>query len=105
MTTHLRYALSATAGAIALAALATACVAQRLHLVAAFMVLGAAVLAEAAVREYRRHRRVVAEAQWVRRACTPYCPHPGPLDPCCLLAKASRGKAHRYCTRPSTEES
>ncbi|MGW0566115.1 hypothetical protein [Streptomyces tauricus] len=103
MTTHRRYELAATAGAVILAALTVACVYRSLYAPALGLALGVAVLLEAAVRERRRHHRAVAEAEWARQRALGL--DPGPLDPCCLLGRDSRGAAHSNCTRPPVEES
>ncbi len=103
MTTHRRYELAATAGTLILATLAVACFHHGLGALALAPGLGAAVLAEAAVRERRRHHRAVAEHEWARQEALGL--DPGPLDPCCLLGRTSRGAAHRGCTDRRTGQS
>ncbi|MEW2567678.1 hypothetical protein [Streptomyces sp. NPDC047070] len=103
MTIHRRYELAATAGALLLAALAAACVYHGLSALALAPGLGAAISAEAAVRERRRHRRVLAEHEWARQEALGR--NPAPLDPCCLLGQASHGAAHRGCTDRRTSQS
>ncbi|WP_405925456.1 hypothetical protein [Streptomyces sp. NBC_00035] len=98
MTIHRHYQYGATTGAITLTALAVICLYRDLHAPAAGLALGAAVLTEAAVRERRRHRRVLAEHEWARQQALGL--NPAPLRPCCLLARTSRGRAHHHtCTR------
>lgn len=92
MTTHRHYQLGATAGAIVLGVLAAACIYQGLYAPALGLALGVTVLAEAAAREGRRHRRAVQECEWVRQRALGR--NPAPLRPCCLLARASHGAAH-----------
>ena len=101
MTPHRRYQHGATAGAIILAAAATGAVIHRLYPHAALFGLGVLVLADAALRERRQHRRTESERAWARQKHSPYCTDPGPLTPCCLLHKHSRGQVHdARCTRP-----
>ncbi|WP_405909590.1 hypothetical protein OG742_37310 [Streptomyces sp. NBC_00828] len=99
MTIHRHYQYGATTGAITLTALAAICLYRDLYAPAAGLALGAAVLTEAAVRERRRHRRVLAEHEWARRRALGL--NPAPLRPCCLLGQASGGTVHRQCTRVS----
>lgn len=100
MTTHRRYELAATAGAVILAALAMACIYHGLYAPAAAPGLGTAVLLEAAARERRRHHRALEEHEWARQQALGL--DPAPLNPCCLLGQTSHGVAHRSCTDPST---
>lgn len=96
-----RYQYGAIIGAALLAAAGIGAAAHQLYPHAALFALGALVLADAALREHRRHQRLEAERAWARRRHTPYCPHPGPLSPCCLLHKHTKGQAHDgRCTRP-----
>lgn len=58
----------------------------------------AAVLAWCAARYYAAHHRAVAEDAWEERHV--HGEAPGPLNPCCMLARHSDGAAHdrRMCT-------
>ncbi|MFF3928602.1 hypothetical protein [Streptomyces hirsutus] len=97
---HRRYQHAATASAVLLAAAGVGSAAHRLYPHAALLGLGVLVCTEAALREQRRHRRLEAERAWVRRRHTLYCPHPGPLTPCCRLHENSYGQVHdARCTR------
>jgi len=101
MRLHRRYQHGATAGAILLAMSAAAACLHRLYPPAVLFGLGVLVLTEAALRERRRHARAKEERTWLHRVAAPYCPHPGPLTPCCLLFQHSKGQAHSSrCTRP-----
>jgi hypothetical protein len=97
--THRHNQYAAAAGAALLAAVAAATVYRGMYAAAAMFGIGVAVCLEAAVRERRRHLRAVAEHEWARQAAVGDSPQP--LRPCCLLAQASRGRAHHHdrCTR------
>ncbi|MFE6408489.1 hypothetical protein ACFVOR_16320 [Streptomyces sp. NPDC057837] len=96
-----RYQYGAIAGAACLAAAGIGAIAHHLYPHGALFAVGALVLADAAQREHRRHQRLEAERAWARRRHTLYCPHPGPLSPCCLRHKHTKGQAHdARCTRP-----
>jgi hypothetical protein len=96
-----RYQYGAIAGAALLTAASIGAAAHQLYPHAALFALGALVLADAALREHRRHQRLEDERAWARRRHTLYCPAPGPLSPCCLLHKHTKGQAHdARCTRP-----
>ncbi|MFJ5176680.1 hypothetical protein ACIP68_22945 [Streptomyces griseoviridis] len=91
------YECAAAAGAVVLAAAAVGCACTRLYPPAVAVAFGSLVLAEASVRERRRHQRAVAEAEFARRRALG--DRPAPLTPCCLLALVSRGQAHDHkCT-------
>jgi hypothetical protein len=97
VSTYRRYQHAATIGAIVLATAAVHSALGRQHIPAALFGLGVLVLTEAALREHRRHRRARLECEWARRRALGE--HPAPLDPCCLLERASHGQAHdRHCT-------
>jgi hypothetical protein len=99
LTSHRRYQYAAAVGAVILAALGVACFHQHLWLPALVVGVGSGVLFEASARERRNHLRTVTEHEWARRAAVG--DNPEPLRPCCLLAGASRGRAHHHnrCTR------
>lgn len=97
MSTYRRYQHAATAGAVFLAAAAVHSGLHGQYIPAAMFGFGMLVLTEAALREHRRHRRAQLECEWARRRALGE--NPAPLDPCCLLARATRGEAHdRKCT-------
>ncbi len=97
MTSPRRYQHAATAGAVPLAAAAITAIAHGLYLPACAFAFGVLILAEAALREDRRVRRAQLECEWARRRALGE--QPAPLDPCCLLARASHGQAHDHkCT-------
>lgn len=101
MTSPRRYQRGASTGAVLLAAAAIAGARHGLYPYAAVLALGAATLTEAAVRERRRLKRARAECDWARRRA--FGENPAPLDPCCLLARASHGQAHDHkCTDTTT---
>ena len=97
VSTYRRYQHAATAGAVLLTAAAVGAVLHHQYVPACGFAFGVLVLAEAALREHRRHRRAQLECEWARRRALGE--RPAPLDPCCLLARASHGQAHdRQCT-------
>lgn len=87
-----RYLYAAAAGAVLLTAATLNALAHGLHTPAALFAVGVLVLTEAALREHRRLRRRALEADWARRCARG--DNPPPLDPCCLLGRASHGQAH-----------
>ncbi|MEV6124406.1 hypothetical protein AB0M23_28515 [Streptomyces sp. NPDC052077] len=88
---------AATAGAVLCAAAAFHALVRGQAAVAVLFGLGVLVLAEAAFRERRRLRRARLECAWAQRRALGQ--DPAPLDPCCLLARHSNGRAHdRKCT-------
>ncbi|AYD81657.1 hypothetical protein SEA_KROMP_56 [Streptomyces phage Kromp] len=92
-----RHLYAASAGAVLLTAAALYALTRGLHMPAVLFAFGVLVLTEAALREHRRLRRRRLEAEWARRRARG--DRPAPLDPCCLLARASHGQAHdRNCT-------
>jgi hypothetical protein len=98
-----RYQHAATAGAVTLTACALTEAVLGLHLYAALFSVGAALCAEAALRERRHQDRRRAEAVRAELAARPDCPEPPPLVPCCLLAEATGGAVHHHrCTRPGS---
>lgn len=100
MTTHLRYTIACAAGALVLSGSALALLLTDSPTWLALCPLyGATVLAWAGRREARLHQRRLAEHDVARRrALGETVPA---LDPCCLLARTSHGRAHDHrCTRP-----
>lgn len=96
-----RYRNAAAAGTVVLAVAALGAGSRGLYPQAFLFGIGVLILGEAGVREHQRARRLEDERAWVRRRHTLYCPHPGPLTPCCRLAQASHDAAHdARCTRP-----
>ncbi|MFF9285432.1 hypothetical protein [Streptomyces griseosporeus] len=94
-----RYQHASTVGAILLAAAAVGALLHRQYAPAALFAFGVLVLTEAALREHRRLRRARLECDWARRHALGE--NPPPLDPCCLLARASQGASHDHrCTGP-----
>ncbi|MFI8300022.1 hypothetical protein ACIGCZ_29260 [Streptomyces nigra] len=97
VTAHRRTARACTLGAAASAATALYLAAHHPWLI----ILGlypCGFLAWCAARHYTAHHRAVAETAWERRRVLGE--RPAPLDPCCMLARRSRGAVHdgRACT-------
>ncbi|MFE9935886.1 hypothetical protein [Streptomyces hirsutus] len=97
MTSPRRYQHAATAGAVLLAAATIGALCHRQYVPACALSVGILILTEAALREHRHVRRIELECEWGRRRARGE--NPAPLNPCCLLARASHGQAHdRKCT-------
>lgn len=100
MTTHLRYAIACAAGGLTLSVCAVVLALHRSWLALAFC-YGAAILTWGARSEARLHRRRLDEHDLARRRAEGE--NVPALDPCCLLARASNGKAHDHqCTLPGS---
>ncbi|MGW1267562.1 hypothetical protein [Streptomyces sp. NPDC002491] len=91
MTGHRRTARAFTLGAGGAAATSLHAFATHPWLALAGLYI-VAVLAWAAVSYRAAHHRQVAERDWTRRRVLGE--QPGPLDPCCILARHSDGAAH-----------
>lgn len=99
MTTHLRYAIGAALGSLICTTIATVLMLDDKPWLSAFVLWSAALLAWDVRRETRLHHRRLAEHDLARRRAEGETVPA--LDPCCLLHRASKGKAHDHrCTRP-----
>ncbi|MDX3455078.1 hypothetical protein PV396_24575 [Streptomyces sp. ME02-8801-2C] len=99
MTTHLRYAIGTAAASAAFTVFALVLAVDGRPWLGACALGSAILLACDTRRETVLHRRRLAEHHLaLRRSRGETVPA---LDPCCLLARASKGQAHDHrCTLP-----